>query len=130
MNIRKYKSILFLSILSLIAFVFHQFIFDYLKINTNQFIYPLETLYFLFYGLSIIVFIVLLKVKEKSFDNIGMSFLLVTSLKMMICYLILIPILEARINENSIEKINFFMMFIIFLAIETILTIRILNEKQ
>ncbi|WP_366185789.1 DUF6168 family protein [Flavobacterium ovatum] len=130
MNISKYKSILFLSILSLIAFIIHQFIFDFLKVNTKQFTYSLETLYLLFYGLSIIVFMVLLKVKENSFDNIGMSFLLATSLKMVICYSILKPILVANANGNSIEKISFFMMFILFLAIETIITIRILNEKQ
>jgi hypothetical protein len=74
--------------------------------------------------------VVLLKVKERSFDNVGMSFLLTTSIKMIVCYLILKPILQVTFQNNAVEKKNFFMMFILFLAIETILTIRILNEKQ
>jgi hypothetical protein len=72
----------------------------------------------------------LLKVKERSFDNIGMSFLLSTSVKMIFCYLILRPLLQVSSHNITIEKKNFFMIFILFLAIETVLTIRILNEKQ
>jgi hypothetical protein len=70
-----------------------------------------------------------IKVKEKSFDNVGMSFLLGTSIKMVFCYLILKPILHIVTYNNTIEKVNFFGMFILLL-IETVLTIRILKEKQ
>jgi hypothetical protein len=51
-----------------------------------------------------------------------------TSIKMIVCYLILKPILQIATENNAIEK-RIFMMFI-SLAIETVLTIRILNEKQ
>jgi hypothetical protein len=46
------------------------------------------------------------------------------------CYLILKPILQLNTHDNSLEKINFFMIFALFLTIETVLTIRILNRKQ
>jgi glucan phosphoethanolaminetransferase (alkaline phosphatase superfamily) len=108
----------------------HRAAFYLLNIDEATFYYSIETLYLLFLGLSIIVFVVLLKVKERSFDNVGMSFLLTTSIKMIVCYLILKPILQVTFQNNAVEKKNFFMMFILFLAIETILTIRILNEKQ
>ena len=71
----------------------------------------------------------LVKVSEKSFDNVGMAFLISTSIKMAISYFILRPILNSPI-DNKIEKINFFCIFILFLAIETIITIRLLNKKQ
>ena len=83
----------------------------------------------MFFGLSVVVFVVMLEVKNKSFDNVGMSFLLLTNLKLVICYILLKPILEIQAFENTIEKINYFGIFILFLAIETVLTIRILNEK-
>jgi len=113
-----------------LTYLIHRVIFYALNINDTSFYYSIETLYLLFLVLSIMVFVVLLKVKERSFDNVGMSFLLSTSIKMIVCYVILKPILQVTSEENTLEKINFFMMFIIFLAIETILTIRILNEKQ
>lgn len=130
MNLKNYKPLLFLTGLAVIAYLLHKLIFNYLNINDNAFLYSIEFLYLFYYGLSFIVFIVLIKVKERSFDNVGMSFLLSTSVKMIFCYLILKPILQIKIYDNTIEKINFFMIFVLFLAIETLLTIRILNEKQ
>jgi hypothetical protein len=129
MNLIKYKPLLFLTALAGMAYLVHTLLFHFLKIQENLFHYSLETLYLIFFGLSTLVFLVLLKVKEKSFDNIGMSFLLGTSVKMIFCYLILKPILETDSYDNTIEKINFFGMFILFLTIETVLTIRILNKK-
>jgi hypothetical protein len=58
----------------------HKIVFHFLVIDDVGFYYSLEKLYLLFYTLSTIVFIILLKVKEQSFDN-GMSFLLSTSVK-------------------------------------------------
>ena len=130
MNLKNYKPLLPLLALAGLAYVVHRVAFYLLDINDATFYYSIETLYMLFLVLSIMVFVILLKVKERSFDNVGMSFLLSTSIKMIVCYLILKPILQVTAQNNAIEKKNFFMMFILFLAIETILTIRILNEKQ
>ena len=130
MDIKNYKPLLSLFTLVGLAYVLHRIAFYLLGINDSTFYYSIETLYLVFLVLSIIVFVVLLKVKERSFDNVGMSFLLSTSIKMIVCYLILKPILRIATENNTIEKKNFFMMFILFLAIETVLTIRILNEKQ
>lgn len=113
-----------------LAYALHRFAFFAVDLNDATFYYSLETLYAAFLVLSVMVFVVLLKVKQRSFDNVGMSFLLSTSIKMIVCYLILKPILRTATENNAIEKKNFFMMFILFLAIETVLTIRILNEKQ
>lgn len=130
MKLHIYKPLLSLLTVAALAYILHKIIFYVFGINDTVFYYSIETLYLLFSGLSTIVFIVLLQVKERSFDNIGMSFLLSTSIKMIFCYLILRPLLQVSNHNNTIEKNNFFMMFILFLAIETILTIRILNEKQ
>lgn len=130
MNLKNQKPLLSLALLAGIAYLLHKFIFYVFKIDVTSFQYSLEVLYLLFFGMSTLIFIVLLKVKEKSFDNVGMSFLLGTSIKMVFCYLILKPILHITIYDNKIEKVNFFGMFILFLLMETVLTIRILKEKQ
>ena len=130
MNLKNYNPLLSLIILVALAYGLHRGAFYLFDFRDATFHYSLETLYALFLGLSVIVFLVMLKVKERSFDNVGMSFMLTTSAKMIVCFLILRPILQTTTENNAIEKKNFFMMFILFLAIETVLTIRILNEKQ
>jgi hypothetical protein len=48
---------------------------------------------------------------------------------MAVSYFIVRPILNSPL-ENTIEKANFFFIFILFLTIETLITIRLLNKKQ
>jgi hypothetical protein len=130
MNLKNYKPLLSVLVLAALAYILHKIVFFVFKINDYAFFYSIEMLYLVFLGLSIVVVTVLLKVKERSFDNVGMSFLLGTSIKMIFCYLLVKPILQASNVNSSFEKKNFFIIFILFLAIETIITIRILNEKQ
>jgi hypothetical protein len=113
-----------------VAYLLHKTVFYCFYINDYTFHYSLELLYFVFFLLSGIIFKILLVVKEKSFDNVGMSFLLATSVKMVICYLILRPLLQIPKSNNQTERMNFFILFIVFLAIETTLTIRLVNEKE
>jgi hypothetical protein len=132
MIIKNYKPIFSILSISIVLYLLHKavfFVFEK-KLTTDQFYYPLETVYLFFATLSIIIVFILLIIKQKSFDNVGMVFLLITSIKMILCYLFIMPILHVANSNYNIEKINFFVLFILFLAIETIVTIRILNNKQ
>jgi hypothetical protein len=73
MNIQSFKPLLNLTGLAA-SVCYAQNSFHFLVIDDVGFYYSLEKLYLLFYTLSTIVFIILLKVKEQSFDNVGMSF--------------------------------------------------------
>jgi hypothetical protein len=53
-----------------------------------------------------------------------------TFIQMFFLYLILRPILADKLANMAVEKINFFITFILFLLFETLLTIRLLNEKR
>jgi hypothetical protein len=130
MIIKKLLPFLALAGVSLLLYLAHKLIFYGFSINHDHFYYNLETLYLFFFLLSVIIFKILLTVKEKSFDNVGMSFLLATSIKMIFCYLILRPLLQIPKSNNPTERINFFILFIVFLTIETLFTIRLVNEKQ
>ena len=113
-----------------LAYCVHQAAFTSAGIALNVFTYSLVSLYLLFGILSVGVVLTVFQVRKRNFDSVGMSFLIATSVKMMICSLFLRPILKSISVTAAIEKTNFFMMFIVFLAIETIVTILILNEKQ
>ena len=112
------------------AYVIHKLIFYVFKINQEFFYYSLEKLYGIFFVLSFIIISILLKIRERNFDQVGMSFLLLTSIKMIFYYLLLRPILNNTQFDITIEKNNFFVLFILFLTIETVVTISILSKKQ
>lgn len=113
------------------VFIIHLIVFQEPKLkNAAQgFYYSIPFLYLLYIIFSKIILFVIVKVSEKNFDNTGMTFLVCTTIKMAVSYFILRPVLNLP-TENTIEKVNFFFIFILFLAIETLITIRLLNKKQ
>lgn len=132
MNLDKFKSIFTVLVLGLIGFVIHKVLFYFLvpKVYEEDFIYSIALLYLFFFFFSSMLILVLDKVKEKSINSVGYTFLLLTTLKMGIAFIFLKPILAGNLPKTPTEKMSFFIIFIYFLAIETYVTIRILNNKQ
>ena len=113
------------------VFIIHLLVFQEPTLNkvSQSFYYSIPFLYLLYIVFSKIILFVIVKVSEKNFDNTGMTFLVCTTIKLAVSYFILRPVLKLP-TENTIEKVNFFFIFILFLAIETLITIRLLNKKQ
>jgi len=130
MNLNKLYPFVSLLGISFFLYLIHKMVFNALNIDQTQFHYSLENLYLFFLILSAIIFQVLIIIKKKSFDNVGMSFLVVTSIKMIFCYLALRPLLQTTSPNNPVERINFFILFIVFLIIETLFTICLVNKKK
>jgi hypothetical protein len=127
-----FKTYFYLLCISVFAFIIHFFVVEsYVpKLELAQWNYSVFTLYSIFFIFSLVIMSLLLFVKTRNLDYVGYTYLIATSIKMGIAYFLLRPILKIASDENSSEKINFFIIFIFFLAIETLLTIRILNNKQ
>ncbi|HLO74284.1 MAG TPA: hypothetical protein VK164_10145 [Flavobacterium sp.] len=118
-----------LIIIALPVSIIHLLLFHLPVMNGKDagFYYSILLLYFIFFILSLVVLITVSKISEKNFDNTGMVFMIATSVKMVIAFFLARPILHLQ--DNKIEKINFFAVFIIFLLIETIIVAKILNKK-
>ena len=127
----KIKPLFTIILIAVLGLIIHKLMFFLLVAKTieDNFIYSITLLYGLFSIFSLLILGVLIKVKERNIDNVGYTFLLLTSIKLVVAYLLIHPILKASLNQTPLEKINFFIIFIYFLATETILTIRILNNK-
>lgn len=97
--------------------------------NYEQYQFSLEFIYFIFFLFSTLILITLLIINQRNKDIVGMTFMLTTTLKIIICYIIFSKIITSD-NQNTIERINFFVVFVLFLAIETLITMRLLNKKQ
>lgn len=119
-----------LFVLSFPLYLIHCLVFLLPSLNVAQekFYFSITFLYVLFFIFSKTILFIIKKVSEKSFDNTGMTFMLATFVKTGIVYFIIKPILDS--HNNQIEKLNVFFIFICFLLIETIITMRILNKKQ
>jgi hypothetical protein len=132
MNLKKYQPLLEVILFSIIIYLVHKFVFF---VNNNnpklqEFIFSIEVVYGFFFCCSLVLVYILIQVKEKSIDNVGYTFLLVTCVKMTLSYVLLSPILNSENSNIRFEKINFFFIFALFLTLETIVTIRMLNSKQ
>jgi hypothetical protein len=132
MNLKKFQPILEVLILAVVFYAAHKLVFllndDNPKLQGFNFF--LETIYEFFFSCSVIIIFILIVVKERSIDNVGNTFLLVTCLKIAVSFVILSPILQSKNPNVSTEKLNFFLIFALFLFIETIVTARILNKTQ
>ena len=132
MKLDKFQPVLEVLIASFLIFVCHKTFFYFNENNPKfqNFYFSLETIYGFFSFSSLIIVSILLFIKHKSKDNIGNVFMLITCLKTGISFSLLNPILNSGNQNIGIEKINFFVIFLIFLALETFVTARILNNNQ
>jgi len=132
MKLASFKPIFSSFVVSLILFLIHKLIFKLLcPIEfINGMVYSVQELYVLFFLFTAVILFILLLINQKGVDNVGFTYLFLTGGKMLIAYLLMQPILNAKNAFAFSEKINFFVIFILFLIIETVLTIRMLNNKQ
>lgn len=132
MGLSRLKSVFTLFLLGIIGFAINKALFYFFvpKVYEAGFIYSLPLLYLFFFFFSAAMILILEKVKQNNVNSVGYIFLMLTTFKMVIAYFFLKPILVADLPKTPTEKMNFFVIFIYFLAIETYVTIRILNNKQ
>lgn len=132
MDFKKYKPVLEVIILAIPLYIVHKSVFSFSELakTAEAGRYSLEQLYSFFLMASALIIFVLVKIKEKNLDNVGYVFMLLTCIKMAVSYFMLKPILDNVSQSQHFDKINFFTIFMLFLAIETIITIRLLNNNQ
>lgn len=132
MNIKKYQSIVEILLISIGAYSIHKLVFFLNDDNPKfqNFHFPIEFIYAFFCLCSIVILLILITVKSQNIDSVGSVFILATCIKIAVSYAVLSPILHSGNLNMKVERIDFFIIFILFLTIETVVTIRILNKKQ
>lgn len=129
---KTFKTLGILMSVILVVYGIHKGLFFILEVNNQSlsFAYSIEKLYLYFSSFSLLLILILILVRRKNLDIVGNTFLLLTTIKLVIAYIIARPILAIDNKTNMMEKWNFFILFIVFLSIETIITIRLLNQKN
>ncbi len=126
-----YRPIMELISISIIVYLLHKAFYYFNQKNKTvpDFYYSLETIYSFFFVFSLVIISILIYIRTKNIDNVGFGFLFLTGFKMVCSYILLRPILQLENQTTPVEKINFFLVFALFLAIETVITVRILNKN-
>lgn len=132
MKTTEFKLLAKMFLFSLLFYLIHKLVFR-LFFPTgieNLFIYSIELLYLFFLVASVLIIGILILVNKKNIDHVGFAFLFLTVTKMGIAFFFMQSILKVKAIHQPTEKMNFFVIFILFLAIETVIAVRILNNKQ
>jgi hypothetical protein len=130
MKSHNYKVFVALFGMIFLAYLLHKWVFFYFNIDTTDFKLGLEKLYLTFSLFAMLATLVLLRVKIKNFDQVGMAFLWVSMLKFGMAFWVAKPLLFSKENSISFEKNNFLIVFMLFLALETIIAIQLVSRKQ
>lgn len=128
MNLKPYRPVIEVALLSVIAFVIHLILLPFFVSDTSAFEYSTSFLYAFFTGCSLLIVFALVRMSLKNIDSVGYTFMLLTVVKMVVAYGLLHPILNTSHLQIKAEKTNFFLIFGLFLAIETTVAIRMLNK--
>jgi hypothetical protein len=97
------------------------------NIFQNQF--SLEKVFLFFTVSMVLISIVSQIVYTKNKDIVGLVFMSTTSFKVILTYLVFKSVISTD-NQNTTDRIYFFCIFLFYLTLETISTIRLLNKKQ
>jgi hypothetical protein len=97
------------------------------NIFQNQF--SLEKVFLFFTVSMVLISIVSQIVYTKNKDIVGLVFMSTTSIKVIFTYLVFKSVISTD-NQNTTDRIYFFCIFLFYLTLETISTIRLLNKKQ
>lgn len=118
-------SILNLSVISILIGFLH-----YLLVKKIQLFIPLQNIYFFNYSLSLVVLLILYYIHNKFNDKVGYTFLALGILKMMVSIYFLMPLIESDFSNKIPDTLNFFFCYFMFLIIESIILVKLLNKKQ
>lgn len=132
MKLSLFKPLLLVLVFSILFFCFQYYCLVYLigENALNTFCFSLVEIYLFFTISSILIVTTLIFVRKKNLDIVGYFYLILTMVKMGIAYFFLHQINKHTHDFLSYEKKSFFVSFILFLAIETLITIRLLNKNQ
>jgi hypothetical protein len=116
-------------LIAIIYFLFKVF-FIQNQIDTKNFAYSLESLFLFFAIFAMVIAFVLSIIREKNLDIVGYVFLILTSVQMGTSFFFGRPIIKNQSPQILTEKWIFFSLFIVFLVLETLYTVWLLNKKD
>ncbi|WP_298149981.1 hypothetical protein [Flavobacterium sp.] len=131
MRFRDFLPVCWSVVISAALLLVHKLVLStYFKNEESKFTFSIWEMYAFFGTCFAIIMLVSVFVKKYSINSFGQSIMLMTFIEMGLCFALFFPGLENEGSGMSFEKSSFLIVFLLFLAIETILAIRLLNKNQ
>ena len=118
-------SILYLFLITMIVGVFH-----YLIIKNLCLFIPLINIYLFNFLMTVMGLAILYLMYDKFNDKVGFTFLGIGIIKMAIAVSFLMPLIKSNFSNKIPDTLNFFFCYFIFLIIESVFMVKLLNKKQ
>lgn len=130
--IKKYYPLLLVLLSTILLYAIHKsaVVFSGWKELFSGFHYSLEMLYLAFGLASLLIVFLLIKVKERNFDQIGLAFMALITIKMFVFYFVFRPVISSKASETDWERVNFIVLFMTFLILETVVSAQILKSSE
>lgn len=129
MSVQKFRPVLEVLAIAVPLYLLHEGLFYLFGVPQHTFAKQLGSIYGFFIAFSVGMLLLLVLVKEKSFDNVGMVCLILTTIQMVVAYVMFSPILKSPSSMATFEKFNFLVVFGVFLALQTVVVIRMLKNR-
>jgi hypothetical protein len=116
-----YTFLLLSLILAVLFFLIHSYFAN------STFILKLYSIYLFHFIVNSLVYVVISYISKTYFDRIGFAFMTLSVLKMLASVIFLMPIFISDKVNLIPEVINFFAPYFIFLLLEIVFTIKVLQ---
>lgn len=105
-------------------------VFHYLIIKNLSVFIPLINIYLFNFLMTVIGLAILYLMYDKFNDKVGFTFLGIGIIKMAIAVSFLMPLIKSNFSNKIPDTLNFFFCYFIFLIIESVFMVKLLNKKQ
>lgn len=123
------KQVLFYSLLSAMLAIGMYAIHNGLVKNYN-YIIDLKKIYsFLFFS-NLVVYLSVFYVSKKIFDKVGFTFMGISVLKILASIIFLWVLFNPSLKDPLKDIVNFFVPYFVFLILEIIFSLRVLNQEK
>lgn len=126
--LKENKSVLQIISIGISVYIIQKILFIVFDIDTSVFKINFEITHVIMLFLSVVIMMIINLIFKKNKDVVGMTFLLITSVKVAIIYFIGSYFLLD--SGGGIEKWNFYGLFVLYLSLETFFTGRRLNRTS
>ena len=126
---KKLKSFLLVLIaFTIILFSIQYFVVEHLK-QTKTFYYSTWSIYLFHFFATLLIYLFIVFVQKTFPDKTGFAFMACSLLKMMAVIIFLLPLILNKEKQALNDVITFFTPYFLYLLLETIFTVKMLNNK-
>ncbi len=121
------KFLRFLLLVSAALFVSHNYIAD--KFFAAGFFYKIWHIYTFLAAATLAIFLIMHFVHKKFPDHTGFAFMGLSIFKIAASVIFFIPLMKAQVLNPVGDVLNFFIPYFIYLLIEVVFAVRLINSK-